>query len=191
MGWTRNIGEGGACVELNERLQPDGPIRIRLQTAKGAIELEAKVVWSKGATSEGDSILHGVAFTHIAPDQLASLRDLLRSKGPIRHSGVRLPLDVSITCWAKDQAGRRVEGRTGDFGRGGLLLRLPEELPVGSKLEVTLHTPPEPLTVSGEIVWVDSSQQRVPGELVGHGFRFTSLGSSLSVALGLLLAEPL
>jgi hypothetical protein len=71
------------------------------------------------------------------------------------------------------------------------LLRLPEEMPVGSKLEVMLHTPPEPLTVSGEIVWVDPPEQRVPGELVNHGFRFTSLGSSLSVALGFLLAEPL
>jgi hypothetical protein len=191
MGWTRNIGEGGACVELTERLQPDGPILIRLQTAKGAIELEAKVIWSKEATSEGDSILHGVAFTQIAPDQLASLRDLLRSRGPVRHSGVRLPLDVSVTCRPKDQAKGRVEGRTGDFGRGGLLLRLPEELPVGSKLEVTLHTPREPLTVSGVVVWVDPPEQRVPGDLVGHGFRFTSLGPSLSMALAFLLAEPL
>jgi hypothetical protein len=191
MGWTHNIGEGGACVELTERLQSDGPIRIRLQTARGAIELEARVVWSKENTSEGDSVLHGMAFTQIPPDQLETFRGMLRTRGPVRHAGVRWPLDVSITCRPKDRTRRPLAGRTGDIGRGGLLLRLPEELPPGSKLEVTLQTAEEPLTVSGEVVWVEAPEKRIPGELIGHGFRFTSLGLSLSKALGLLLAEPL
>ena len=94
MGWTHNVGEGGACVELTERLQPQGSIRVRLQTAKGAIELEAKVVWSREPGSAGGGILHGMAFTQIAPEQLEPLRELFLSKEPVRHAGVRWPLDV-------------------------------------------------------------------------------------------------
>lgn len=191
MGWTHNMGEGGACVELTERLQPQGPIRVRLQTAKGAIELEARVVWSREDGSAGGGILHGMAFTQVAPDQIEPLRELFLSEGSVRHAGVRWPLTVSVTCRPQDQAGRPVEGRTGDVGRGGLLLRLPETLPPGTRLEVTLHTSQEPLTVLGEVVWVEAVERQVPGDLIGHGLRFTSLGHSISKALGLLLAEPL
>jgi len=191
VGWTHNMGEGGACVELTEPLRPEEPIRVRLQTAKGAIELEAKVIWSREACSAGRGILHGMAFTQITSEQLEPLRDLFFSEGPVRHSGVRWPLDISITCQLEDQGELPVHGRTGDIGRGGLLLRLPEALPPGTRLEVTLHTPQEPLTVSGEVVWVEAAEQRIPGELISHGLRFTSLGQSLSTDLGSLLAEPL
>jgi hypothetical protein len=191
MGWTHNMGEGGACVELAERLQPQGPIRVRLQTAKGAIELETKLIWSRQTDSAGGGILHGMAFLQIAPEQLEHFRELLLSEGSVRHAGVRWPLEISVTCQPQDQLGPPVQGRTGDIGRGGLLLRLPEALPPGTRLEVTLHAPQEPLTVSGEVVWVEAAERRTPGELIGHGLRFTSLGRSLSTALGSLLAEPL
>jgi hypothetical protein len=191
MGWTRNLGEGGACVELTERLHPQGPIRVRLQTAKGAIELEARVVWSKEAGSTGGKILHGMAFTQITPEQLTPLREVLLAEGPVRHAGVRWPLDLPTTCRPKDQEGRPIQGRTGDIGRGGLLLRLPEALPLGTRLEITLHSPQELLTVLGEVAWVQAKERHIPGELISHGVRFTSLGPSLSTALGFLLAEPL
>jgi hypothetical protein len=132
-----------------------------------------------------------MAFTQVAPEQLEPLRDLFLSEGPARHAGVRWPLDVSVTCRPQDEAGLSVHGRTGDVGRGGLLLRLPETLPPGTRLEVTLHTPDEPVTVCGEVVWVEAAERRIPGDLIGHGLRFTSLGPSISKALGLLLAEPL
>jgi hypothetical protein len=191
MGWTHNMGEGGACVELNERLQPQRPIRVRLQTARGAIELEAKVVWSREPDSAGGGVLHGMAFTPIPPEQVEPLRELLLSKGSVRHAGVRWPLNVPVTCQPKDQEGLSIQGCTGDISRGGLLLRLPKALPAGTRLEVTLHAPQEPLTVQGEVVWVEPAERLSPGELVSHGLRFTSLGPLLSMALGLLLAEPL
>lgn len=191
MGWTHNMGEGGACVELAERLQPPGPIRVRLQTAKGAIELETRLIWSREADSSGGGTLHGMAFLQIAPEQLEDLRELLLSEGAVRHAGVRWPLDIPVTCQPQGPLGPPVQGRTGDIGRGGLLLRLPEALPPGTRLEVTLHAPQEPLTVFGEVVWMEAAERRTPGELIGHGLRFTSLGRSLSTALGSLLAEPL
>lgn len=45
VGWTGNLGVGGACVELAERLQALTPLRLRLQTDQGAIDVEAQVVW--------------------------------------------------------------------------------------------------------------------------------------------------
>jgi len=190
MGWTRNMGEGGACVELTESLRPQRPIRVRLQTAKGAIELQASVVWSKRTGSSG-SILHGVAFTQVAPQQLECLRELFHVEGFVRHAGVRWPLDFPITCRPKDITKPSLQGRTGDISRGGLLLLLPEAQPVGTKLEVTIQASKEPLTVVGEVAWVEESGGRISGGLIRHGLRFTSLGPSLSAALGLLLAEPL
>ena len=37
-GWTRSLSEGGATVELAERLRPQTALRVRLQTDRGAIE---------------------------------------------------------------------------------------------------------------------------------------------------------
>ena len=188
MGWTRNMGEGGACVELTECLRPQRPFRVRLQTAKGAIELQAKVVWSKRTGSSGGA-LHGVAFTEIAPQQLESLRELFHSEGMVRHAGVRWPMDLPIACRPQDSTRPPLQGRTGDISRGGLLLLLPEAQAPGTRLEVTIQAPQEPLTVFGEVAWVE--ERRTSGELIRHGLRFTSLGPSLGSALGVLLAEPL
>jgi hypothetical protein len=190
MGWTHNMGEGGACVELTERLQPRGPIRVRLQTAKGAIELQAKVVWSRRAGS-ASGILHGMAFTQIAPQQLESLRELFLSEGLVRHAGVRWPLDLPVTCRPEGKRETPLQGRTGEISRGGLLLLLPEAQPPGKRLEVTIHAPQEPLTVFGDVAWVEAAERRTPGELIRHGLRFTSLGPSIGSALGFLLAKPL
>jgi c-di-GMP-binding flagellar brake protein YcgR len=191
IGWTHNVSEGGVCVELSERLQSQRPTRVRLQTAQGAIEVEAKVVWSREAGSTGGGILHGMAFTQLAPEHLESIRELFRAKGPVRHAGVRWPLDVPVTCRPKNQEKRSIHGRTGEIGRGGLLLRLHEMLPPGTRLEITLHAPREPLTVFGVVAWVRSPENHIPGEPISHGVRFTSLGPSLSMALGSLLAKPL
>jgi Tfp pilus assembly protein PilZ len=178
-------------VELAERLGPQTTLRLRLQTDRGAIEVEARVVWVSEPGDAGGVVPHGVTFTQLTPDQLPAFHDLLRSRGVVRHAGVRLPFEVSVTCQRKDHAEPPIQGWTGDISRGGFLLRLPHILPLGTALEITLHTQNEPLVVEGAVVWVEPPDRRTPGELVGHGVRFTALGRSLSLSLGLLLAEPL
>jgi hypothetical protein len=91
-GWTRALSEGGATVELSERLRPLTPLRLRLKTDQGTIEAEAKVVWSGGRVTEGGGVVHGLAFTWMAPDQFQTLRDMFRPLPIMRHAGVRLPL---------------------------------------------------------------------------------------------------
>lgn len=191
VGWTKNLSVGGACVELAERLQAETPLRTRLQTDQGAIDVEAHVVWAGDPAPTGGGILHGVTFAEIAPEQLQALQALLLSKGEMRQAGVRLPLELSVTCQPKGQAGPPLQGQTGNLSRGGLLLRLPQALAPETVVELTLHTPHGPLTAEGTVVWVQPPDQGTPGEPIRHGVRFTALGWSTTLSLGLVLAEPL
>lgn len=189
VGWTRNLSEGGTCVELAERLQVETPLRARLQSDKGPIEVEGRVVWAGDPAPTGGGILHGVAFNPLTPEQLRSLHDLIRLKGEMRLAGVRLPLEVPVTCQPEGQVGLLLQGRTGNLSRGGVLLRLPEALLVGTVVVLTLHTPHGALTAQGAVVWVDPPERRASGELIRHGLRFTVLGWSTALSLGLVLAE--
>ena len=191
VGWTRNLCIGGACVELAEQLQKKTSLLARLQTDRGAIDVEAQVVWAGNPSPTGGGILHGVAFAEVTPEQLQSLQTLLIAKGETRQAGVRLPLELAVTCQPKDQICSPLEGQTGNLSRGGLLLRLPLVLALDTEVELTLHTPGGPLTAEGKIVWVDPPERRTPGEQIRHGLRFTAIGWSTTLSLGLVLAEPL
>ena len=189
-GWTRSLSEGGATVELAERLRPQTILRVRLQTDRGAVEVEARVAWIGGRAPEGGGILHGLAFSQIAPEHFKTLCDVLLPLALRRHTGIRLPLDLAVTCQPTNPPGSPLHGRTGNANRGGLLLRLPRLLPPGTRLEVTLHTARAPLTVEGGVVWVEPPEIWKPGESIGHGFQFTAPSWSTMLSLGLLLAEP-
>lgn len=189
MGRTRNLSEGGACLESAEPLPPSTPLTLVLQTDQGGIRMEGKVVWTGQPGSESGGILHGLAFTQVGAEQHTALCDLLLSKGEMRQAGVRLPLDISVTCQPKGQSGPPLQGRTGDLSRGGLSLRLPQPLPPGTTLEITLHTPSGPLTAEGEVVWVTPPEGQTPSQSVPHGLRFKALSWSTSLSLGLVLSE--
>jgi hypothetical protein len=190
VGWTHNLSEGGACVELGERLMPQTPFWLRLQTDGGPIEIEAEVAWAGEPDATGGSVLHGVLFTQVAPDQLHPLHDLILFKGHMRHPKVRLPFDFPVTCQRKGLAAPAFQGRTRDISRGGVLLRLPQILPPDTALEFTLHTPIGPLTLEGTVIWVAPPEGRTPGGPIRHGLQFTALGGSKSLSLALLLAGP-
>jgi hypothetical protein len=190
VGWTKNLSQGGACVELAERFHEKTPLHARLQTDRGIIHVEARVVWSRDLAPKGGT-LHGVAFVEVAPEHERALRALLLSQGEVRQAGVRLPLELSVTCQPKGQPGPPVQGQTGNLSRGGLLVRLPLTLPPDTMVELTLHTPYGPLKAEGAVVWVDPPARRIAGEPIRHGLRFTAIGWSTTLSLGLVLAEPL
>ncbi len=188
-GWTLELSEGGACLELGERLQPQTPLQLRLQTDRGAIEVEAQVIWASQPGLPG-GILHGVAFTQIAPNHLQDLCDLLHGPKTDRRAEVRIPLNLRVTCHHPDQVGLVIHGWTGDISRDGLLLLLPEVLPPSTVLRVTLHAPSEPLTIEGKIVWTEPLELWTRGEPIAHGFQFTSPGWFIPLGLVLLLENP-
>ncbi len=189
VGWTRDLSESGACVELAEVLQPRMPLCIRLQTDRGPIEADAQVVWTREFHPAKGGVVHGITFTHLAPTQLQALAELLLFKRGIREAGVRLVMDIPVTCLPKGPGGP-IQGRTGNLSCGGILLRLPRRLPPRTQLEVILHMSSGPVKAEGEIVWVGSPEGREPRAYVSHGLRFTSLSWSSSLAVGLMLTIP-
>jgi len=191
VGWTRNLSEGGACVELAEPLRPQIPLWVRLQTDEGPIDMEAQVTWAGECGVPKGGFLHGVAFTQITHHQLSALQTLILSKGLMRSPKVRLPFDVPVTCRPKGQDTPLLQGRTRDVSRGGLLLRLPQVVPPETVMDVTVHTFPGPLTVEGAVAWVAPPEGRAPGGPIRHGLRFTRPTWSASLAFGSFLVESL
>ena len=188
-GWTRELSEGGACIELAERLRPQVSLAMRLRTDRGPIEVEAEVVWVGEPTPPSGAIPHGVVFTQVSPEQAQALRDLLLPLSMAPHAGVRLPVTLPVTCQPTSPNGPPLRGVTEDMSRGGLLLCLPEALPPGTSLEITFHTATAPLRVRGEIAWVEPPERRRSGAPIRHGVRFSTLDWTVSLHLGLLLAE--
>jgi hypothetical protein len=187
-GWTRDVSEGGACVELDERVWPGTPLQLRVQTGQGSIDLKAQVAWAGEQKSDGGT-LHGVAFLQVPAAQRQALRELLRTEEEARESGVRLPLVLSVSCRPKGHPGPPLYGRTSDISRGGLSIRLLHPIPPGSALEITLHTPKGPIPAEGMVAWVAPPDSRRPGQLIQHGLRFTTLDWTTALSLGLVAAE--
>ncbi len=77
-GRTRNLGEGGACLVLAEPVRPNTLLRFSLETEEAHLPLEARVVWVAQPSPEGTE--HGVAFSHLTPDQRQGLRAALTSR---------------------------------------------------------------------------------------------------------------
>jgi hypothetical protein len=186
-GWTHELSDEGASVELADRVASETLLRIRIQSDRGSIEAEGQVVWFADPAPAGVENYHGLVFTQIAPDHLQTLRDLLLPLSMVAHAGMRLAVDLPATCKPKGLGGRPLQGRAGDVSRGGLLLRLPHALPLGTEMEIILHAGNGPITLEGAIVWADKSEEWKVGELIDHGVRFTSSTWSISLALGFLL----
>ncbi len=190
-GWTRELSAEGATVDLPERLPSQTLLRVRIQTDRGPIEAEAQVVWLADSAPAGAENLHGVVFTQLASEHLRALQDLLLPFSMVAHAGMRMAVDLAVVCKPQEPGGLPLRGRVGELSRGGLQLRLPQPLPPGTGIEITLHTGNGPLTLEGAIVWVQQPEQRKAGALIDHGARFTSSTWSVSLALGFLLgASP-
>lgn len=189
VGWTHEISEGGACVELAARLEQSTVLSVLLRSNLGGLELTAKVVWVGKPRPGLEGIAHGIAFEKVGPNQQVALRQLLgEHKVQLRQEGVRVPLEVSIRCQVKGGASQIVEGRTGDISRGGMLLHLPVAVPVSTALKVSIPTPRGTVEAQGEIAWIEPPEARIPGESIWHGFRFTEISWPNQLTLGLLLA---
>ncbi len=187
-GWTRELGEGGFTAELADRFEVETLLRVRIQTDRGPIETEARIVWIGASTPAGAENYYGLTFTHIAPEHHQALRDLILPLSMVAHAGMRLAMDLSVTCRPKDTGGSPLKGQTGEMSRGGMLLRLPRVIAPGTVLDLTLHSNNGPLALEGAVVWSHGPQDHRSGELIDHGVRFTSSTWSVSLALGFLLA---
>ncbi len=189
VGRNPNVSPGRAGGEVPEPVEPQVSLQVRLQPDEGGVEVMGRVIWGEELPPEEGGICHGVAFTHLVPEQREALREVLRSLTPERRARHRLPLDLPVTCWPEGTSREPLCGRTGDLSRGGLLLRLPRVVAPGTALEVSLHAPTGPLQVRGMIVWAEPPGGHTPNDPIRHGFRFTAVDWPTSLVLGRLAVE--
>jgi hypothetical protein len=77
VGWTHNLSDEGACLELSGRLDDKSVIQLLFQTDQGGLAIGAVVIWAAAIRQRGEGILHGVDFPDITPEQRQAIRDLL------------------------------------------------------------------------------------------------------------------
>ncbi len=195
VGWTRQLSEGGAGVELGEPLSPGTPLTVLFRTAQGPFELHAEVAWSGGPLPDGGGLLHRLAFSQPNSKVLHALRNLFQTLNVFRdlsvppRAGLRLPVAIPATCQSKYPPGPLLQGRTGDISREGLLLLLPEVMAPGTVLAVTLESPHGPVSLEGVVVWREASAQAALEDFVRHGVQLTSRDWATALALARLMAD--
>jgi c-di-GMP-binding flagellar brake protein YcgR len=188
VGWTRNLSEGGACLELPDPLPEATPLRVALQTDQGSLWMDAEVVWAGRTADAAEGVPHGIAFVQVTAEQARALGSLVDRLGQLKDVAVRVPLRRAVACQLAGTPEPPLRGLTGDVSRRGLSVSLPQRLPEASDVEVTLPTPEGRLTVRAKVTWVDA-REGDPDHRVRHGLEFTRLDWTDELTLGLLLAE--
>ena len=79
VGWTHNLSDEGACLELSDRLEESSAIQLLFQTDDGGFAVGAVVIWAAALRQRGEGILHGLDFPDLTPDQRRALHELLHA----------------------------------------------------------------------------------------------------------------
>jgi len=186
-GWTYNLCEHGVGVELGGSLRPWLPLGLRLLTTYGPLDLRARVIWI-GGLQPGGGTPHGLEFRQVPPQQREFLEQYVKLLQGQARLGGRFLLDLPVQCQLKSPPGPSLPGRTGNISHGGAMLLLPQAVPVGSVLGVTIRTAVGAATVDGVIVWVDPPHKRAPGAPVRHGLEYILLEWPTALVLARVLA---
>jgi hypothetical protein len=171
-GWTRNISETGACLELAESLPSGTRLALTILDESGGLSLEARTIWVSYPPVADGGTLHGVAFEELSLHQRLVLSALLHRHAGLRVQATRLPAAFPVLCHPLGPAGAPLRGWTGNLGRAGCLLLLPESLGVGTLIAVTLTTPRGDVAAEATVVWVEAGGPAGTRHLTPHGIRF-------------------
>jgi hypothetical protein len=129
-----------------------------------------------------------VNFGDLTLHQRLVLPALYRRHTGLRVHATRIPAALPATCRPLGAAGPPLRGWTGDLGREGCLLLLPEQLAVGTLIAVTLSTPQGDVTAEATVVWGEPAVQAVLRQLTRHGVRFVK-SRALEDTLAAMLRE--
>jgi len=185
-GWTRNLSETGACLELTESLSVGTTLRLILRDEAGELALLARVVWVGYPPLPTGGTLHGVAFGDMALHERLVLAAIIRRQAGLRVQATRIPAALPVACRPLGGAGVALQGWTGDLGSEGCLLLLPEQFAVGTVIEVKLTTPQGDVTATATVVWVESAVLAVMRRLTRHGVRFVEARAIQTTLLAML-----
>lgn len=106
VGRTRDLSEGGACLELPESLLPGTHLALRLPALTRVVEPEADVVWTRELDLPWQGALHGARFIALTPEDRQALVELFP---PMKTATVLCPLcKQPVTLSKRDVAHLRV-----------------------------------------------------------------------------------
>lgn len=178
-GETANVSEAGACFLLPERLPAGTSLDLMLRGETAVYMFRAQVVWAGPASAS--PIPHGVRLEALSPqDQLAWELGLFEQ--PRRAS--RIVVELPARCLAEGEA-TPLSGDVENLGAGGLRIHLPQLLPVGTGVTVTLKSPLQELRLPGRIAWSEA----LPGDRSAHGVAFTDPAAGKEALHQVVLAE--
>ena len=163
LGLTRNVSRSGLLLEGAEPLSPGTSASLRLLAGERIARAQAVVVW----TSKVFPGCMGLRFTMMTGATYQAWADLLASQtGQPPRTSLRIPINLEVTCVVPP--GTRLAGRVENLSDGGLLVVLPREVPLRTRLRVK---GPAWLTLplaEAEVVWSQAGSERAG---VLHGLR--------------------
>ncbi len=170
-GWTLNLSETGACVEVPEALPPGMWLRLTLPFDGEDLPVSARVGWVAHPGSPGGWIVHGLIFFRLTARQRKRVQALLERQRSPRAGAERIPATLPAECRVPGAPGPSLRGWTGDLSRDGCSLLLPDQLPAGTRIMVTLTGPHATHSAGATVVW-SAPLTREPSQLHPHGVRF-------------------
>ncbi len=155
LGHTLNMSEEGLALVLPVPLAPGAEVTVLLDLPEGPAVAEGTVVWGGPAGHGEEGRRHGVRIRNMSPTHEVRWRQFLvrmASQTYSRRHG-RLGIRLQIQCAVLSRPPRELAGRTMDLSPGGVQLVLPEAVPVGTRLNLSLQVPMGPRALEGEVVW--------------------------------------
>ena len=185
-GWTRDLSERGAWVELPEALAVATDLEVRFGTGADTPWLPAQVAWAHPEPTRPRWYLHGLTFARLTPAQTDHLRALLAQERP--RGTLRCYCDLAVSCRRPDGVGGALHGQIRDLSEGGAALRLPARMPPGTPVRVEAETAFGAITAEAQVVWAEAPAALPRGALFGHGLRFRRVAMASSLPLSVFLA---
>ncbi|MFQ5839419.1 MAG: PilZ domain-containing protein [Candidatus Methylomirabilales bacterium] len=185
LGWTEDLGEGGACIKLAAALPVGCQLKLVLfthRTRRDPVEAKARVVWAKVVTPQ--SALHGVEFFDLSPTQQSTLRQALIREQPLPQELVRLPIALPVQCHVVKSSQPPMLGSTHNISPTGVMLSLPMRLTLGAAVKLTFQTPTRH-ALHGMVRWVDG--EGAAAGSIRHGIELLGGPLSFQEFQGLLL----
>ncbi len=186
-GWAHILRDSGACLELTGSVAPGTALSLLLQTTSDLLLLEGIVAWMGHLSQSGGCTLHGVTFPDLTTDQRVALRHLIRKEGLRWARAQRPPVVLLARCQRPGKAEPLCQGWACDVSRDECLVFLPERLPEGAEVELTLAAPRGDVVTRADVDWVAPSEGEAPDRLIRHRLRFTDSNPLRDMIIGFVL----
>jgi len=173
-GVTANVSEGGVAVDLPERLESWTPVSLRVEAGEETVSLEALVVWTAEQAPAGP-VRHGCIIVAMDPTQREVWRRLLWNFGYQRlysRRRPRFPLATPVRCFV-EAAAPTLEGEAENVSEGGLLVRLPLALAVGTPVQAALRLGDTLVERPARVIWVLGATAEDGRRIYRHGMEIT------------------